>query len=155
MEDGLLLADALDVAAIRLVESMQGHEDEPVDEETLSEASVAAGGALERFWDWREHRPDTELPEQVRAVFFCADVIAESLERLLVALHAADRDTVIVKWLATSGACEQYERRRIEARDARRLRPPLLMHPSVRLRTDGLIKTAGSRRRTARTPSRR
>ena len=114
MEDGLLLADALDVAAIRLVESMQGHEDEPVDEETLSEASVAAGGALERFWDWREHHPDTALPEQVRSVFFCADVIAESLERLLVALHAADRDTVIVKWLATSGACEQYERRRIE-----------------------------------------
>ncbi|HZO58793.1 MAG TPA: hypothetical protein VFB51_03780 [Solirubrobacterales bacterium] len=114
MEDGLLLADALDVAAIRLVESMQGQEDEPVDEEALSEASVVAGGCLERFWDWREHHPDHALPESVRAVFFCADVIAESLERLLVALHAADRETVIVKWLATSGACEQYERRRIE-----------------------------------------
>jgi hypothetical protein len=114
MDKGLLLADALDVAAIRLVEAMQGHEDEPVDEEALSEVSVAAGASLERFWDWREHRPDQTLPESVRSVFFCADVIAESLERLLVALHAADRDTVIVKWLATSGACEQYERRRIE-----------------------------------------
>jgi hypothetical protein len=114
MEDGLLLADALDVAAIRLVEAMQGHEDEPVDEHALSEVSVNAGAALERFWDWREHHPDDTLPENVRAVFFCADVIAESLERLLIALHAADRDTVIVKWLATSGACEQYERRRIE-----------------------------------------
>jgi hypothetical protein len=113
MEDGLLLADSLDVAAIRLVETMQGHEDDPVDQEALSEMSVAAGGALERFWDWRERHPDHALPERVRAVFFCADVIAESLERLLVALHAADRDTVIVKWLATSGACEQYERRRI------------------------------------------
>ena len=114
MEDGLLLADALDVAAIRLVETMQGHEDEPVDQEALSEMSVAAGSALERFWDWREHHPDHELPERVRSVFFCADVIAESLERLLIALHAADRETVIVKWLATSGACEQYERRRID-----------------------------------------
>jgi hypothetical protein len=113
MEDGLLLADALDVAAVRLVESMQGHEDEPVDEELLSEMSVAAGAALERFWDWRAQHPDNSLPESVRAVFFCADVIAESLERLLMALHAADRETVIVKWLATSGACEQYERRRI------------------------------------------
>ena len=110
----MLLADALDVAAIRLVETMQGHEDEPVDQEALSEMSVAAGGALERFWDWREHHPDHELPERVRSVFFCADVIAESLERLLIALHAADRETVIVKWLATSGACEQYERRRID-----------------------------------------
>lgn len=114
MDDGLLLADALDVAAIRLVEAMQGHEDEPFDEEALSEVSVAAGASLERFWDWREHRPDQTLPERMRSVFFCADVIAESLERLLVALHAADRDTVIVKWLATSGACEQYERRRID-----------------------------------------
>jgi hypothetical protein len=113
MDEGLLLADALDVAAIRLVEAMQGHEDEPIDEQALSEVSVAAGASLERFWDWREARPDNTLPESVRAVFFCADVIAESLERLLVALHAADRETVIVKWLATSGACEQYERRRI------------------------------------------
>jgi hypothetical protein len=114
MQDGLLLADALDVAAIRLVETMQGNEDEPVDEDALLEMSRAAGGALERFWDWRDQHPDHALPEHVRSVFFCADVIAESLERLLIAVHAADRDTVIVKWLATSGACEQYERRRIE-----------------------------------------
>jgi hypothetical protein len=93
---------------------MQGQEDEPVDEQALADVSSAAGGALERFWDWREQRPDHTLPEHVRAVFFCADVVAESLERLLMALHAADRDTVIVKWLATSGACEQYERRRID-----------------------------------------
>ena len=114
MDDGLLLADALDVAALRLVEAMQGDEDEPVDEKAFAEVSSAAGASLERFWDWRENRPNHTLPDSVHAVFFCADVVAETLERLLVAIHAADRDTVIVKWLATSGACEQYERRRIE-----------------------------------------
>ena len=151
MEEGLLLADALDVAAIRLVEAMQGHEDEPIDEQALSEVSVAAGASLERFWDWREHRPDQHPARERAPVFFCADVIAESLERLLVALHAADRETVIVKWLATSGACEQYERRRIGVatpEDFARPRKP----PSVP--TDGRFRTAGSRPRTARTPSR-
>jgi hypothetical protein len=114
MEDGLRLADALDVAALRLVEAMQGDEDEPVDEQALAAVSAEASHSLERFWDWRDDRPDHTIPDVVQQVFYCADVIAETLERLLIAIHAADRDTVIVKWLATSGACEQYARRRLE-----------------------------------------
>ena len=114
MDEGLRLADALDVTAIRLVEAMQGGEGEIVDEQALATAGADASDALERFWDWREHRPDKTLPDTVHQVFYCADVVAEAVERLLVAMHAADRDTVIVKWLATSGACEQYERRRLE-----------------------------------------
>ncbi len=114
MEEGLRLADALDVAAIRLVGTIRGEHHEPVDEDALSAAANDASDSLERFWDWREQRPDHTLADGVRPVIGCADVIAEKLERLLVAMRAADRDTVIVKWLATSGACERYERRRLQ-----------------------------------------
>src|SRR5687767_14240929 len=81
MEDGLHLADALDVAALRLVEAMQADEDEQVDERALTAVSSAASDSLERFWDWREHRPDHTIPDAVQQVFYCADVIAETLER--------------------------------------------------------------------------
>ena len=101
---------------------MQGNEDEPVDERALDRCERRASDSLERFWDWREHRPDHTIPDVVQQVFYCADVIAETLERLLIAIHAADRDTVIVKWLATSGACEQYARRRLEVATPR-IRP--------------------------------
>ena len=65
MEDGLHLADALDVAALRLVEAMQGDEDEQVDERALAAVSAAASNSLERFWDWREQRRRLGLPPDI------------------------------------------------------------------------------------------